>query len=328
MPLIGPPKPLKPRDAIKTYRYLRIGIIGAIVLLAISILIEHFKVANRAGHHCWQTSISAYYYTPVRGILVGSLFVIGFALIVYKGRTDVEDFCLNVAGMLAPIVAVMPTTDIGNCASASPGPDPYEHRALAPWLITTIDNNFRALVITGFIGVILAAIIAWRGNKKYAADSAERVKGWTFVFLGLTALLLIGAWLLSLNWSQFYTRAHGWAANALFVFLFATVVVKAMEHESTKNDNAWSKRLYWGYWLIAACMLLGALVSWIGDWIFGNSFLHGYNVGALEAWEIFFFAAFWVIQTIENWNEPVIVRVPEAVQAGEMEVRLTPAEPQ
>ena len=220
--------------------------------------------------------------------------------------------------MLAPIVAVMPTTDIGNCASASPGPDPYDNGTLAPWLVNNINNNFRALLITGFIGVIVAGVIAWRGNKKHSAGSDERVGTWTFVFLGVTALLLIGALYLSLNWSEFYTRAHGWAANALFVFLFATVVIKAVEHHSTRHDNLWRKWLYRGYWLIAACMLIGALVSWIGDWIGGNSFLHGYNVGALEAWEIFFFSAYWIIQTVENWNEPITGKAPEAVQAGEM----------
>ena len=86
----APTTSLKSGDVIKTYRYLRLGIIGAVVLLVISILIEHFKVTNGVGNHCWQTSISAYYYTPVRGILVGSLFVIGFALIVYKGRTPLR----------------------------------------------------------------------------------------------------------------------------------------------------------------------------------------------------------------------------------------------
>lgn len=47
-------EPLRSRDAIKTYRYLRIGMIGAVFLLAASIGIERSKV------DCWQTSISAY----------------------------------------------------------------------------------------------------------------------------------------------------------------------------------------------------------------------------------------------------------------------------
>lgn len=50
--------------------------VGAVLLLAASIAIERSKV------DCWQTSISAYYYTPARAIFVGGLMVIGFALIV------------------------------------------------------------------------------------------------------------------------------------------------------------------------------------------------------------------------------------------------------
>jgi hypothetical protein len=101
-------QPLRSQDAIKTYRYLRIGMIGAVVLLAASIAIERSKV------DCWQTWISAYYYTPVRAIFVGSMIAVGLSLIVYKGRAW-EDACLNFAGMLAPVVAVVPTTDVGRC---------------------------------------------------------------------------------------------------------------------------------------------------------------------------------------------------------------------
>ncbi|MGI9602089.1 MAG: hypothetical protein ACR2QE_09405, partial [Acidimicrobiales bacterium] len=57
--------------AIQTYRYLRIGLVGAVALLFASIVIEHREVVD----DCWQTSISGYYYTPVRAILVGALFV-------------------------------------------------------------------------------------------------------------------------------------------------------------------------------------------------------------------------------------------------------------
>ena len=47
--------------AIQTYRYLRLGLVGGVVLLAASILIE------RAEVDCWQTSVSGYYYTHSDG---------------------------------------------------------------------------------------------------------------------------------------------------------------------------------------------------------------------------------------------------------------------
>ena len=151
----GPAEPLKSRDVLKTYRYLRIGMIGAVVLLAASIVIEHMK----AG--CWQTSVSAYYYTPVRSIFVGSMIAVGLALIVYKGRSALEDAFLNVAGMLAPVVAVAPTMDFGRCWSVKPNPLPINHDgSVAVWVVRSIDNNVHALLIAGGIGVVVAFIIA------------------------------------------------------------------------------------------------------------------------------------------------------------------------
>jgi hypothetical protein len=121
--------------------------VGAVVLLAASIAIERSKV------DCWQTSISAYYYTPVRAIFVGSMIAVDLSLIVYKGRAW-EDVCLNFAGMLAPVVAVVPTTDVGRCWSVAPSPLPVNaDGSLADWVVTNIDNNIYALLIAGALAL-------------------------------------------------------------------------------------------------------------------------------------------------------------------------------
>jgi hypothetical protein len=112
--------------AIKTYRYLRISMVGAVALLGVSVVIERTNV------DCWQTSVSAYYYTPVRSVFVGVLMAIGLCLIVIKGSTPWEDATLNAAGMLAPVVAVVPTTDVGVCWSQSPGRLPSTTTATSP----------------------------------------------------------------------------------------------------------------------------------------------------------------------------------------------------
>lgn len=54
-------------------------------------------------------SINAYYYTPVRGMFAGALLGIGVCLVCIRGSTTVEDVLLNAAGMLAPVVALIPT---------------------------------------------------------------------------------------------------------------------------------------------------------------------------------------------------------------------------
>ena len=165
-------------DAIKTYRYLRIGMIGAVGLLGVAIAIEWRTVPS----HCFQTSISAYYYTPVRAIFVGAMMAVGLALIVYKGRKWPEDLCLNIAGLLAPIIAVAPTTDVGPCWSVRPIPLPVRpNDTLAAWVKDNINNNFYALLYAAVIGltfsIILVIAIEYRASNRGDRKPPRRGRG-------------------------------------------------------------------------------------------------------------------------------------------------------
>jgi len=293
-----PAAKLKSQDAIKTYRYLRIGMVGAVVLLAASIAIERSKV------DCWQTSISAYYYTPVRAIFVGTMIAVGLSLIVYKGR-GWEDSCLNFASMLAPVVAVVPTTDVGRCWSVPPGPPPVNaDGSLADWVVANIDNNIYALLIAGGLGLIVAAITAMVVNRSVRAPLEQGERG-TRLSLAATALVLLLVWWSIQNWDDFYTRAHAIAAVLMFVFLIGAIVAKVVEHRN-KPDKVW----FWVYLGIAALMILGGIV------IPTTRIFDEHTSFALEAYEIVFFAVYWIIQTRENWNEEVIETAPVNTEAG------------
>ena len=285
--MAGPLKPLESQDVRKTYRYLRIGMIGAVVLLAVSIGIERSKV------DCFQTSISAYYYTPVRAIFVGSMFAVGLSLIVYKGRTTWEDASLNFAGMLAPVVAVAPTTDVGRCWSVAPSPLPVlADGSLANWVVTNIDNNFYALLIAGFIGLGVALGTAMAVDPRAPLDRRRRG---TWVSLGITFLALLLGWWLIQNWSGFTTRAHGSAALLMFAALVVAIVAQAVVHRRDRDTP-----FFVIYLLVAGLMILGGALIPLSR-AFGD-----HTVFALEAYEIGFFAVYWIVQTAENWNEPVV----------------------
>ena len=162
--------------------------VGAVVLLGVSILIE------RSNVDCWQTSVSAYYYTPVRAIFVGVLMAIGLCLIVIKGSTTWEDATLNAAGMLAPIVAVVPTTDVGQCWSQSPGRLPVDDDGnLASWVVANIDNNITALLITGIAGLLVAAVIASVATSNVKAVAEVGDVGMRLGLLAAMVFLLVGA---------------------------------------------------------------------------------------------------------------------------------------
>jgi hypothetical protein len=57
-----------------------------------------------------RTSISAYYYTGMRDVLVGTLWAIGFFLLSYKGYDWVDDLAGNLACLFGIGVALFPTT--------------------------------------------------------------------------------------------------------------------------------------------------------------------------------------------------------------------------
>jgi hypothetical protein len=269
--------------AIKTYRYLRIGMVVLVLLLASSVIIEAVKAK------CLQTSISAYYYTPVQAIFVGGLMAIGVCLIVIKGSTPAEDLCLNLAGMLAPIVAVVPTSEErATCAASTRLALP------ADWVTASYRNNVEALLIAGFAGLLVAFVVAGVVDKsmmKTMRRSAERIKAGLWTVLAVLVLALI----LFTFWDSFGTRAHGFAALLMFVLLAAS---SAINWRELRGQTA--KRKYQRiYGIIAASMIaVGVIVLlFLRSW--------SYHVLALEAAEILLFATFWLNQTAEQWKQTV-----------------------
>ena len=105
------------RDRVlDTYRFLRGGLVVMVVMLFASLIVV---AVNTGG--CWQTSISAYYYTAGHSMFVASLCAMGILLITYRGSNDTEDILLDLAGVLAFVVAMVPTTRPGSiCGPALP----------------------------------------------------------------------------------------------------------------------------------------------------------------------------------------------------------------
>ena len=273
--------------AVKTYRYLRISMVGIVLLLGVSVILERAKVA------CWQTSISAYYYTPVRAIFVAGLFAIGVGLIVIKGSTRWEDVFLNFAGMLAPVVAVVPTSDAGDCWSLSPSPLPKgSDGKLADWVLANINNNVRSLLFAGFVGLIVAGLIASIAKRDPLAvakvGAVDMRMGLVAAFVLLLAGLALHTW-----WDAFPTRAHGFAAVLMFVFLALATASNAKEHKGVGGN----RKFFRIYGLIAVLMAAAGVL--------GLVFLRGWShmVLFLEIVEILLFAAFWLTQTNEHWYE-------------------------
>ena len=96
-------KDVTTREAVTTYRYVRIGLVALVVFLGVSIFTTWLPAKD------WQTSISAYYYTSSHSVFTASLCAVGACLIIYQGRTTTEDVLLNFSGLLAFVVGLVPT---------------------------------------------------------------------------------------------------------------------------------------------------------------------------------------------------------------------------
>ena len=194
----------------RTYLYLRVGLVALAVFLAASLVIE-----LAFGETDWLGSISAYYYTPVRSVFVGTLCAMGVCLIAIKGRDRPrEDLMLNLAGMCAPVVALCPTPLEDSAACGG------ETRCVPDGYVPGVVNNIEALIVVGVIAVLFAARTVRRG----ASERGD------LVALGLAAggLVAFTLWF-ALGRGSFLDYAHYGTAVPMFGLIVAVALVNAAE---------------------------------------------------------------------------------------------------
>lgn len=252
---------------VTTYRYLRLCLLALLLGLTISLGIETI----RGG---WQTSISAYYYTPAGPIFVAVLASVGACLVALRGYTDAENVCLNLAGISAPMVAFVPTPERGR----------------HPDVVAITNNSATFLTVLG-IGYLIVLWFAVRRIRRH-----ETVSVWSFIGLASVAL----AWVVGVGWlaidrTSFADHAHALAAT--FTFLpFAAVValntdwgVRVIARQAAPSRTRFDK----AYWVV----LIGMCCATVGFAIVRASW--GYAMLGLEIALLGLFAAFWVLQTID-----------------------------
>jgi len=283
--------------AIKTYRYLRLGMLVAAATLGFAIVEE----GTRSHVDCFLGSISGYYYTPVHPVFIGVMVVIGAMLVAIKGTTVVEDACLSLAGLMAPLVAFIPATDDKTSVCRSPmlAAGRYESSRDSRVIGASINNNLHALLFAGYLAVglvVLAALIQWRVK----GSLPEWTTGtWVGLGIGLGVLLLASA---LLHWS--YCRlVKGHLVVALLMFLFLALAAGANCAYGLIRGH--TKRVYaYIYGLIALLMAAAGVLFLLerGD---NRSTLGGHLLLWIEAVEIGLFIVFWTTQTVERWDRTV-----------------------
>jgi hypothetical protein len=285
---------------ISSYRYLRLSIVVLVVTLGMSLLIERSKAV------CMQGSISAYYYTPVHSVFVGALVAMGVVMVALKGRDPVEDLFFNLAGVLAPVVAFVPTGRPSTICSRAGDGVTIDSTAL-------VSNNMPALLVGAAIAIVVAYGIAQGQGKVRVQEQVKKVPRSTALGIVLSALLLgagVGWYLLDVD--TFAKHAHAVAAVSMFTAIWCAVLLNAGWPDGAIRrvygllgvdlpPPAGPRQLSYRRWyrglslfMAGAAVAVGITLAFGWDW--------DSRVFWLEAAEISPFALFWLLQTFESWE--------------------------
>ena len=226
----------------QSYRYLRIAMIGLLLALAAAVFYQSSQQDS------FLASVSAYYYTSAQAVFVGALIGLGASMIALQGMTDAEDVFLNLGGMFAIVVAIVPTgrgADFNSAVRAcrESGGTLLTHQASrnldCPGVLAlqdatraNVENNMAALLIVGGLILILAAIFLFKGW-----TAKRKTSGRTWVLAGFFAAVLV--WLaglialaISVDWLA--GNAHYIAAIGLLLGILAVAGANALHLEQRR----------------------------------------------------------------------------------------------
>ncbi|MEO8907890.1 MAG: hypothetical protein ABI310_07395 [Microbacteriaceae bacterium] len=283
---------LSSTSTLRTYRHLRLAVVGAAVMMLVALVIVTATVGS-------VTSLSALYYTPGRTVFTGALFAIALALVALSGHS-LEQVLLDIAAPFAVLIAVVPTPieagdvphALGVCSVAV---------ACVPATEPTMQVGVIALAVMGILAAATAVTLA--ASQRWPSAWTAVPKG-VWVPAVIVALVSIGfiAWL-SLAPQVLLARGHDVATGVFFGIMVAVSVISAITAE---------RRLRVIYIVVAAGMVASLLYLTV------VIFARVADAGRGQLWVLVgeiallvFFAVFWLAQTAQKWNE-----LDPAVAAG------------
>lgn len=268
-----------------TYLALRLGMVLLVALLFTSVALQIVETG------CLQLSLSAYYFTPVRPVFVGSLSAIGACLIIYRGNTDTENVLLDFSGFLAFVVAFVPTRIDETC---QPGTTPT-----ADEISLGVRNNMWALLAIG----LLATLVAWWRMRQIRRQGGQGqgMNRYARMSLAISVVALLAGVGFFAFWPEEFERyGHDVAAIALFVGIVAVILINAWGFAQTEGEGTVASAATNRYSVVAVTMLVSAVGILVAGQVIA-AFDH--FLFFLEAALILQFAIFWMIQTSELGGE-------------------------
>jgi hypothetical protein len=277
--------------AVDTYRSLRAGIAAIGLLLGFGLLLLILTT------DAVPPSISATFYGPLQGVFVACLVAVGLALFAVKGRPGPENTLLDVAGVLIPVVAFVPTPTIDpTCPVPTAECVPERFHA-------AIGIGFGAYLATA--GVALA-FVGWRLLRAGAAAQADTRRGF---------FVLLAVWAAAFGFRQFggglfLQFTHYATAIPFFVILVVVVFINALRSPDVPTVRRESEDGYRRiYSVIATGMALGVAVGVVTFLNTGRQNAEATTdsvrvpvIFLVEAWLLLLFVVYWIVQTAELWN--------------------------
>ena len=165
---------------VHSYLFLRraVGIIGIALPFVLIIGKQLLQGGDLAG------SMSAYYYTDLRNVLVGTMCATGVFLLAYYGHSRLDNLATSAAGVGAIGLALFPTTPDANATA---------------WDRTsgTLHLVFAGLFFLMLAYICLRLFTRWDGEqatgRKDQRNVVYRACGW--VILGCLVVIALAKWL-------------------------------------------------------------------------------------------------------------------------------------
>ena len=274
-----------------------------VALAGVALAILAAVVVDRVQRGCLLTSISAYWWTDARPVLVGGLVAIGVALVAYSGSTWTENLLLDLAGVLAPVVAFAPTVlEPGDAACLGvPFPAPYDASVADVALLVYLG----ALVVGTGATYLASAAVRRQLGPLTAPQRLARLVG-----LGAATVLVAGLVGWRLLDPRFAAHVHFPAAATMFVLLTGVVAGRTepvsrltARWDLYRDDDAdragrrsWQRFPYGRCYAVVAVVMVLTLVavvpvSLLGWW--------DHAVIAAEVVLLLAFLVFWLLQTVQ-----------------------------
>lgn len=272
----------------RTYRNLRIAIAGTVVLIAVAVGVAARDVGILS-------SISAYFYTDSRGSFIAALVVAGVAILALSGY-GVQRALLDAAGLLAPLIAILPTPISNSTIPGLADACPDANTCVPASALPAVDAGVTTYVIVAALGILAAALVTALRSRTEQVAARSIVPSFivAVAVIALVAALWWGAPSVLLAWGHLIVAAA-------FFALIAAVAASNVFAEPRPTDRMPGRALKITYLLIAAALVIDLIVLLV----ISISGAPGGDappvfVGEFIALGLFF--VFWILQTVQNWN--------------------------